>query len=322
MTKLKDALAEISDQFGEGALSKLGSNHRAPLEAIPTGSRSLDAALGIGGVPRGRIVEIFGPESSGKTTLTCHIIAEAQKAGGTAAFIDAEQTFDPAYAEKIGVDTKNLYFNQPDHGEQGLQIVDTLLRSSEMDVIVVDSVAGLTPRAEMDGDVGDAHVGLLARLMSQATRKFANRIGKTKTALVFTNQIRMNVNTAGYGGSPETQPGGRALRFHAAQRLDIRRIETLKSGEEAVGIRVRVKVVKNKTASPYRQAEFCIDYGLGISKEAEVLDAGLKAGLIVQSGSYYAYKDTNLAQGKENTKAHLRENPDLTQTLLDALDSL
>jgi recombination protein RecA len=278
------------------------------VQVIATGALSLDLALGVGGLPRGRIVEIFGPESSGKTTLLYHLLAEAQKVGGICAFIDAEHAMDPAYAKRIGVDVDELLVSQPDHGEQALEIADLLIRSGAIDVVAIDSVAALTPKAELEGAMGDQTVGLQARMMSQAMRKLAGNLNRTNTLCVFTNQIREKVGVM--FGSPETQPGGRALKFYASQRLDIRRIETLKDGTEAVGNRVRVKVVKNKVAAPFRQAEFDIEYGQGISSEGCILDLGLEHGIVQKSGSFFSYGEERLGQGRNNAKAYLRENPD------------
>jgi recombination protein RecA len=283
------------------------------VEAISTGALPLDIALGVGGVPRGRIVEIFGPESSGKTTLIYHIVAEAQARGGVCAFVDTEHAIDPNYARRIGVNTDELLISQPDYGEQALEIVDVLVRSGAVDVVAVDSVAALTPRVELEGQMGDSHVGLQARLMSQALRKLAGNLNRAKTVCLFTNQIREKIGVM--FGSPETQPGGRALKFYSSQRLDIRRIETLKEGTEAVGNRVRVKVVKNKVAPPFKQAEFDIEYGVGISKEGGLLDMALEHGLIQKSGSFFSYGETRLGQGRNNTKEFLRDNPELSAEL-------
>jgi len=317
VTKIADPLADakkqLEQEFGANIVTRLGTDQHVPIEAIPTGALPLDLALGIGGVPRGRIVEIFGPESAGKTTLVYHIIAEAQRQGGTCVFVDTEHALDPLYAEAIGVDTANLEISQPETGEQALEVVDTLVKSGAVDVIAIDSVAALTPRAELDGAMGDAHVGLLARLMSQAMRKLAGPVEQTNTTLVFTNQIREKVGVM--FGPTETQPGGRALKFYASQRLDIRRIETLKQGDEFVGIKVRVKVVKNKTAPPARQAEFDIAYGTGISKEGCILDLALETGLVKKSGSFFSFGDVKLGQGRANTKTYLAENPDLAAEL-------
>ncbi len=312
--KAKDAALEstvsgIKKEFGEGALMRLGDQGTVKVPSIPTGSLALDLALGIGGVPRGRIVEIFGPESSGKTTLVSHIIAEAQDRGGVCAFIDTEHAIDPVYARAIGVDTDELLVSQPDYGEQALQIADRLIASGAIDVVAIDSVAALTPKAELDGQIGDTTVGLQARLMSQAMRKLAGSLSRTKTICIFTNQIREKVGVQ--FGSPETQPGGRALKFYASQRLDIRRIETLKEGTEAVGNRVRVKVVKNKVAAPFRQAEFDIEYGVGISREGGLLDFGIEQDLVQKSGSFFSYGETRLGQGRNNAKQFLLDNPEL-----------
>jgi len=310
---LAAAVTQIERDFGQGALMRLGADAAIPIEAISTGALSLDLALGIGGVPRGRIVEIFGPESSGKTTLIYHVIAEAQARGGICAFIDTEHAIDPAYARKIGVDTDELLVSQPDYGEQALQIADRLIASAAIDVVAIDSVAALTPKAELDGQIGDTTVGLQARLMSQAMRKLAGNLNRTNTVCLFTNQIREKVGVQ--FGSPETQPGGRALKFYASQRLDIRRIETLKEGTEAVGNRVRVKVVKNKVASPFKQAEFDIEYGAGISREGGLIDFGIEHGLVQKSGSFFSYGDTRIGQGRNNAKQFLAENPEVAAEL-------
>ena len=310
---LQAAMTHIEREFGQGSLMKLDSDYTVAVDAIPTGALSLDVALGVGGVPRGRIVEIFGPESSGKTTLVYHIIAEAQARGGICAFIDAEHAVDPLYARRIGVDTDELLVSQPDYGEQALEIVDVLVRSGAVDVVAVDSVAALTPRVELEGQMGDQQVGLQARLMSQALRKLAGNLNRAKTVCLFTNQIREKIGVS--FGSPETQPGGRALKFYCSQRLDIRRIETLKEGTEAVGNRCRVKVVKNKVAAPFRQAEFDIAYGEGISKEGCLLDLALEQDLVQKSGSFFSYGDLRLGQGRNNSKAYLSENPELAAEL-------
>jgi recombination protein RecA len=310
---LQAAVKQIEQNFGQGALMKLGDVGAMDVEAISTGALPLDIALGVGGVPRGRIVEIFGPESSGKTTLIYHIVAEAQARGGVCAFVDTEHAIDPNYARRIGVNTDELLISQPDYGEQALEIVDVLVRSGAVDVVAIDSVAALTPRVELEGQMGDSHVGLQARLMSQALRKLAGNLNRAKTVCLFTNQIREKIGVM--FGSPETQPGGRALKFYSSQRLDIRRIETLKEGTEAVGNRVRVKVVKNKVAPPFKQAEFDIEYGVGISKEGGLLDMALEHGLIQKSGSFFSYGETRLGQGRNNTKEFLRDNRELAAEL-------
>jgi recombination protein RecA len=305
---LNGALGQIERQFGKGSIMKMGDEEFAvSVAAIPTGALSLDIALGVGGCPRGRIVEVFGPESSGKTTLLYHLLAEAQKTGGICAFIDAEHAMDPVYAKRIGVDVDELLVSQPDHGEQALEIADLLIRSGAIDVVAIDSVAALTPKAELEGAMGDQTVGLQARMMSQAMRKLAGNLNRTNTLCIFTNQIREKVGVM--FGSPETQPGGRALKFYSSQRLDIRRIETLKDGTEAVGNRVRVKVVKNKVAAPFRQAEFDIEYGKGISSEGCLIDLGLEHNLIQKSGSFFSYGEERIGQGRNNAKGFLRENP-------------
>ncbi len=311
---LSGALAQIERNFGKGSIMKMGDDEfQVKVAAVPTGALSLDLALGIGGLPRGRIVEIFGPESSGKTTLLYHVLAQAQATGGICAFIDAEHAMDPVYAKRIGVDVDELLVSQPDHGEQALEIADLLIRSGAVDVVAVDSVAALTPKAELEGAMGDQTVGLQARMMSQAMRKLAGNLNRANTLCVFTNQIREKVGVM--FGSPETQPGGRALKFYASQRLDIRRIETLKEGVEAVGNRVRVKVVKNKVAAPFRQAEFDIEYGLGISSEGCILDLGLEHNIVSKSGSFFSYGDTRLGQGRGNAKGFLRENPEMAREI-------
>src|SRR5215208_2074841 len=310
---LQAAVTHIEKEFGQGSVMKLGEKGVVPVDAIPTGALPLDLALGVGGVPRGRIVEIFGPESSGKTTLVYHIIAEAQARGGICAFVDAEHAIDPIYAKRIGVDTDELLVSQPDYGEQALEIVDVLVRSGAVDVVAVDSVAALTPRVELEGQMGETQVGLQARLMSQALRKLAGNLNRANTVCVFTNQIREKIGVS--FGSPETQPGGRALKFYSSQRLDLRRIETLKEGTEAVGNRVRVKVVKNKVASPFRLAEFDIEYGVGISNEGCLLDLGLEHDLIQKSGSFFSYGELRLGQGRNNTKQFLAENPETAREI-------
>lgn len=307
------ALANIDKQFGKGSVMRLGSDERAPIEVIPTGSIALDAALGIGGLPRGRIVEIYGPESSGKTTLTLHAIANAQRNGGIAAFIDAEHALDPEYARKLGVDIDQLLVSQPDTGEQALEIADMLIRSGAIDLVVIDSVAALVPEAEIKGDMGDSHVGLQARLMSQALRKITGGLNQTKTTAIFINQLREKIGV--FFGSPETTAGGKALKFYASVRLDIRRIETLKDGTDAVGNRTRVKVVKNKMAPPFKQAEFDILYGTGISREGSLIDFGVDNEIVKKSGSWYTYDGDQLGQGKENARNFLIANPDVAQEI-------
>ena len=307
---LEVALLQIEKQFGKGSVMRMGiDGPAAPVEAIPTGSLALDLALGIGGVPRGRVVEIYGPEASGKTTLGLHVIAEAQRNGGIAAFIDAEHALDVAYARNLGVDTDELLISQPDTGEQALEIADMLVRSGALDVIVIDSVAALVPRAEIEGEMGDSHVGLQARLMSQALRKLSGNISRSKTTAVFINQLREKIGVL--FGSPETTPGGRALKFYASVRLDVRRIEALKDGPEVVGSRTRVKVVKNKVSPPFKQAEFDILYGQGISKEGSLLDVGVDVGLVRKSGAWFTYDGDQLGQGRENARNFLRDNPEL-----------
>jgi recombination protein RecA len=308
------ALMQIERQFGKGSIMKLGQdNHRFQVAAIPTGALSLDLALGIGGVPRGRVVEIFGPESSGKTTIALHIIAEAQKTGGIAAFIDAEHALDPGYARALGVDIEELLISQPDTGEQALEIAEMLVRSGALDVVVIDSVAALVPRVEIEGEMGEAHVGLQARLMSQALRKLAGTINKSNTTAIFINQLREKIGVM--FGSPETTPGGKALKFYASVRLDIRKIESIKQGAEITGNQVRVKVVKNKMAPPFRKAEFDIMYGKGISKEGNVLDLAVEHGLVKKSGAWYTYCDDQLGQGRENAKQYLCDNPEALEKL-------
>ena len=314
---LEAAIGQIEKQFGKGSVMKLGDFTAMNVEAIPTGALSLDVALGIGGIPRGRIIEVFGPESSGKTTLTLHMIAEAQKLGGEAAFIDAEHALDPVYAKHLGVDIDNLIVSQPDTGEQALEIAEALVRSGALDIIVVDSVAALVPKAEIDGDMGDSHIGLQARLMSQALRKLAGAINKTKTVIVFINQLREKVGIM--FGNPETTPGGRALKFYASVRLDIRKIENLKQDGEVVGNRARVKVVKNKVAPPFREAEFDIMYGKGISKEGNIVDLAVNLDIIEKSGSWFSYNDARIGQGRENVKKFLIENPDIMKEVEDKI---
>jgi len=310
---LEATLANLQKRFGEGAIMKLGDATHLQVDAIPTGSLSLDLALGVGGIPRGRVTEIFGPEASGKTTLCQHIIAEAQKRGGLAAFIDVEHALDPLYAARCGVDLNNLYISQPDTGEEALEIAEALVRSGAMDVIVVDSVAALAPRAEIEGEMGDAHVGLQARLMSQALRKLAGAIKATNTAMVFTNQLRQKIGVM--FGNPETTPGGMALKFYASVRLDIRRIQTIKQGTEIVGSRTRVTVKKNKVAPPFRVAEFDILYNEGISKEGDILDLAVGMELVTKRGAFYSYGDVRLGQGRESAKEFLRANPDIMEAL-------
>lgn len=306
------ALETIEKQFGKGSIMKLGEAHKVQVETIPTGSLSLDIALG-GGIPKGRIIEIYGPESSGKTTLTLHAIAEIQKRGGSAAFIDAEHALDPAYAKRLGVDTDNLLISQPDNGEQALEIAETLVRSSAVDLIVVDSVAALVPRAEIEGDMGDSHMGLQARLMSQALRKLTGVINRSNTTVIFINQIRMKIGVM--FGNPETTTGGNALKFYASVRMDIRRISQIKQGDEVIGNRARVKVVKNKVAPPFRQAEFDIMYNRGISKSGDIVDLGVIHNIVEKSGAWFAYNGTKIGQGREAAKAYLEENPSVMEEI-------
>ena len=310
---LDNAMAQIDRAHGKGAVMRLGDRARAPIEVIPTGATALDIALGIGGLPRGRVVEIYGPESSGKTTVALHAVANAQKAGGVAAFIDAEHALDPEYAKRLGVDTDALLISQPDSGEQALEIADMLIRSGALDIIVIDSVAALVPRAEIDGEMGDSHVGLQARLMSQALRKMTGAINGSGTTAIFINQLREKIGVM--FGSPETTTGGKALKFYASIRLDVRRIETLKDGTDMVGNRTRVKVVKNKLAPPFKQAEFDIMYGLGISREGSLIDVGVDVGLVRKAGAWYTYEGDQLGQGKENSRQFLKDNPDLANEL-------
>ncbi len=307
------ALAQIDKSFGKGSVMRLGDRPQIPLSVIPTGSIALDVALGIGGLPRGRVVEIYGPEASGKTTVALHAVANAQAAGGIAAFIDAEHALDPDYAKALGVDTDALLVSQPDTGEQALEITDMLIRSGALDLVVIDSVAALVPRAEIEGEMGDSHVGLQARLMSQALRKITGALSNTNTTCIFINQLREKIGV--FFGSPETTSGGKALKFYASIRLDVRRIETLKDGGEAVGSRTRVKVVKNKVSAPFKQAEFDIVYGLGISREGSLIDVGVEQGIVRKSGAWFTYEGDQLGQGKENARAFLRDNPDLADEI-------
>ncbi|MET0249793.1 MAG: recombinase RecA [Sphingobium sp.] len=314
---LEAALSQIDRAFGKGSAMKLGSRDKMEIEAISTGSLGLDIALGIGGLPKGRIVEIYGPESSGKTTLALHVIAEAQKLGGTAAFVDAEHALDPGYAKKLGVDIDELIVSQPDTGEQALEIVDTLVRSNAIDVLVVDSVAALVPRAEIEGEMGDSHVGLQARLMSQALRKLTGSISRSKCMVIFINQVRMKIGVM--YGNPETTTGGNALKFYASVRLDIRRTGQIKDRDDIVGNTTRVKVVKNKVAPPFKQVEFDIMYGEGISKIGELLDIGVKAGFVEKSGAWFSYDSVRVGQGRENSKTFLREHPEMAERLEKAI---
>jgi recombination protein RecA len=314
---LEMALGQIEKQFGKGAVMKMGEKGTMAIETIPTGALALDLALGVGGLPRGRVTEIYGPESSGKSTLAMHVVAEAQRNGGICAYIDAEHAMDPIYARAIGVDVDELLISQPDTGEQALEIADMLVRSAAVDVVVIDSVAALTPRAEIEGEMGDSHVGLQARLMSQALRKLTANLNKSKTICIFINQLREKIGVM--FGSPETTPGGRALKFYSSVRLDIRRIESLKDGAEVVGNRTRVKVVKNKVAPPFRQAEFDIMYGKGISREGSLLDIGVDLGLVKKSGAWYTYEGEQLGQGRENAKTFLSENPEIMVEISDRI---
>jgi recombination protein RecA len=316
---LDTALAQIDKQFGKGSVMRLGSDERAPVEVIPSGSIALDVALGIGGFPKGRIVEIYGPESSGKTTVALHAIANCQKAGGVAVFIDAEHALDPEYAKALGVDIDSLLVAQPDTGEQALEIADTLIRSGSIDIIVIDSVAALVPRAEIEGEMGDSHMGLQARLMSQALRKLTGVLNNTKTTAIFINQLREKIGV--FFGSPETTAGGKALKFYASVRLDVRRIETLKDGQDAVGNRTRVKVVKNKMAPPFKQAEFDIIYGVGISREGSLLDFGVEQEIVKKSGAWYTYEGEQLGQGKENSRNYLIDNPSVANEIEQKIKS-
>ena len=308
------AVSQIERQFGKGSIMRMGDERPKDVASISTGALALDLALGVGGVPRGRVVEIYGPESSGKTTLALHIIAEAQKAGGLAAFIDAEHAFDPTYAEAIGIDLENLYFSQPDNGEQALEIADTLVRSGALDIVVIDSVAALVPRAEIEGEMGDSHVGLQARLMSQALRKLSGSLSRSGTTAIFINQLREKIGVM--FGSPETTPGGRALKFYSSVRLDIRRIGALKAGNDTVGNQTRVKIAKNKVAPPFKVVDFDIMYGEGISKEGSLLDMGIEHGVVQKSGAWFAYGDERLGQGRENAKQFLKENDDVRERIL------
>src|SRR5471030_289884 len=313
------ALGQIERQFGKGSVMKMNDQAAVAIPAISTGSLSLDLALGIGGLPRGRVIEVFGPESSGKTTLVYHVIAEAQRRGGICAFIDAEHAMDPTYAQRIGVNIDELLVSQPDTGEQALEITELLVRSGALAVVAIDSVAALTPKAEIEGEMGDSHVGLQARLMSQALRKLAGTLNRTDTICIFTNQLREKIGVM--FGSPEVTPGGRALKFYASVRLDIRRIETLKDGVEAIGNRVRVKVVKNKVAPPFKQAEFDIIYGTGFSWEGTVLDTGIERKVVTKSGSYFSFGDERLGQGRQNATAFLKEHPDIVQSILQGIQA-
>jgi len=310
---LDTVLTDLRRRYGDGAIMRLGGDQWAKVDTIPTGSLSLDLALGVGGIPKGRVTEIYGPESAGKTTLCLHIVAEAQKAGGVAAFIDMEHALDPVYAQKLGVNIEDLFVSQPDTGEQALEIAEALVRSGAVAVVVVDSVAALVPRAEIEGEMGDSHPGLQARLMSQALRKLSGAIKQSNTAMIFTNQIRMKIGVM--YGNPETTPGGNALKFYSSVRLDMRRIEAIKHGTDVVGNRVRVTVRKNKVAPPFRQAEFDIMYDEGISRESDILDLGVAAGIIVKRGSHFSYNDTRLGQGREAAKDFLRDNPDIALTI-------
>ena len=310
---LESALLHLEKQFGKGTVMRLGDQPIVPMDVIPTGSIALDVALGIGGLPRGRVVEIYGPEASGKTTVALHAVASVQKAGGIAAFIDAEHALDPVYAQRLGVNLDELYVSQPDTGEQALEIADTLVRSGAVDLIVIDSVAALTPKAEIEGEMGDSHVGLQARLMSQALRKMTGALSNTNTTAIFINQLREKIGVM--FGSPETTTGGKALKFYSSVRLDVRRIETLKDGTEPVGSRTRVKVVKNKVAPPFKQAEFDILYGIGISREGGLIDMGVDQGFVRKAGAWYTYDGDQLGQGKENARAFLRDNPDLADEI-------
>ncbi|ECL0135657.1 recombinase RecA [Campylobacter jejuni] len=317
---LDAALKSLDKTFGKGTILRLGDKEVEQIDSIGTGSVGLDLALGIGGVPKGRIIEIYGPESSGKTTLTLHIIAECQKAGGVCAFIDAEHALDVKYAKNLGVNTDDLYVSQPDFGEQALEIVETIARSGAVDLIVVDSVAALTPKAEIEGDMGDQHVGLQARLMSQALRKLTGIVHKMNTTVIFINQIRMKIGAMGYS-TPETTTGGNALKFYASVRLDVRKVATLKQNEEPIGNRVKVKVVKNKVAPPFRQAEFDVMFGEGLSREGELIDYGVKLDIVDKSGAWFSYKDKKLGQGRENSKAFLKENPEIADEITKAIQN-
>jgi recombination protein RecA len=315
---LELTLKQIDKAFGKGAMVRLGDKEIEPIDSISTGSIGLDIALGIGGVPKGRVIEIYGPESSGKTTLALQIIAQSQKSGGICAFIDAEHALDVKYAKNLGVDVENLLVSQPDFGEQALDIVETVARSGAVDVIVIDSVAALTPKSEIEGDMGDQHMGLQARLMSQALRKLTGILHKMNTTVIFINQIRMKIGVMGYG-NPETTTGGNALKFYASVRIDVRRMATLKQGEEQIGNRVKAKVIKNKVAPPFRQAEFDIMFGEGISKEGELMDYGVKLDIVDKSGAWFSYKETKIGQGRENAKAFLKENHDIAKQIEDAI---